>query len=176
MRITYRSAEAADAAQLLEYLKAVGGETDNLTFGAKGIPFTPEQEAALLERMAKSPHSRFFLALDGDRIVGNACVNGSDNPRFRHRRSLAVTVLRAYWGRGIGSRLMEQMIAFSREGGAELISLEVRADNERAKALYRKYGFSSYGTFPKYFKLDGRYYDVDCMTLDLTAAAQPEGL
>ena len=168
MNIVYRSAAASAAARLLEYLKTVGGETDNLTFGAEGIPFTVEQEEALLERIAHSPHSRFFLALDGDRIVGNACVDGSANPRFAHRRNLAITVLRDYWGRGIGSALMERMIGFARESGAELLSLEVRSDNERAKALYRKFGFTSFGTFPKYFKIDGRYCGVDCMTLDLS--------
>lgn len=167
MCIRYRTAVPADAAQLLEYLKTVGGETDNLTFGSDGIPFTVEQEEALLARLAQSAHSRFFLALDGERIVGNACVDGNGNPRFRHRRNLAITVLRDHWGQGIGSCLMEQMIAFSRATGAELLSLEVRADNERAKALYRKFGFTTFGTFPKYFKIGDRYYDVDCMTLVL---------
>lgn len=168
MSITYRTAVPSDAAQLLEYLKKVGGETDNLTFGANGIPYTVEQEAALLERIAGDPLSSFFLALDGEKIVGNACVNGYGNPRFRHRVTLAITVLRDYWGQGIGTGLMERMLDFAREIGVELASLEVRSDNERAKALYRKFGFQSYGTFPKYFKINGQYFGVDCMTLDLS--------
>lgn len=167
MEITYRTAVPADAAQLLDYLRTVGGETDNLTFGAQGIPFTIPQEEALLARLESSPHSRFFLALDGERIVGNACVDGSDNPRLCHRRNLAITVLRAYWGRGIGTGLMARMIDFARESGAELLTLEVRSDNERARALYRKFGFTAFGTFPKYFKIGGQYYDVDCMTRTL---------
>ena len=118
MRIQYRSAVPADAVQLLEYLRAVGSESDNLSFGPEGIPFSVEQEQALLARMETSSHSRFFLALDGTRIVGNACVDGSGNPRFAHRRNLAVSVLREYWGQGIGSGLMERMIAFARESGA----------------------------------------------------------
>lgn len=168
MQIHYRTAAASDAAQLLDYLRAVGGETDNLTFGADDIPFTIEQEAALLEQIAANPVSRFFLALDGDKIVGNACVNGRTNPRLRHRRDLAITVLRDYWGRGVGSGLMERMIAFAKESGAELLYLEVRSDNLRAKALYRKFGFSCFGTCPKYFKIGGQFFDVDCMTLDLS--------
>ena len=170
MNVIYRTAVPSDAAQLLEYLKQVGGETDNLTFGAGGIPFTVEQEEALLERIANNPRSSFFLALDGEKIVGNACVDGSANPRLCHRRNFAITVLRDYWGRGIGTGLMERMIAFARASGAELASLEVRSDNERAKALYRKFGFTSFGTFPKYFKIGGRYYDVDCMTLELAGS------
>ena len=168
MNICYRPAAPSDAAQLLEYLKQIGGETDNLTFGANGIPFTVEQEAALLEQIAASSNRRFFLALDGDRIVGNACVDGFGNPRFRHRCNLAISVLRDYWGRGIGTCLMERMLDFARQIGVELASLEVRSDNERAKALYRKFGFQSFGTFPRYFKINGRYFDVDCMTLELS--------
>ena len=168
MSVSYRTAAASDAAALLAYLKTVGGETDYLTFGSEGIPFTVEQEATLLEQRASSPHSRFFLALDGERIVGNACVDGSGNPRLGHRRNLAITVLRDYWGRGVGSGLMERMIVFARQTGAELLSLEVRSDNLRAKALYRKFGFRCFGTFPKYFEIGEKYYDVDCMTLDLT--------
>lgn len=163
MTITYRTAAASDAALLLDYLKTVGSETDNLTFGAEGLPFTVEQETQLLKRTAHDPRSRFFLALDGERIVGNACVDGSANPRFQHRRSLAITVLREYWGNGIGSALMERMIAFAKQTGAELLTLEVRADNARAKALYAKHGFTRFGTFPKYFKIGGQYFDVDCM-------------
>ena len=169
MGITYRTATPEDAEELLEYTKTVGGETDFLTFGADGIPFTVEQEAELLAQMADSPHSRFFLALDGDRIIGSSTVNGFGNPRLRHRATVAITVLRKYWGRGIGTALMEQMIAFCRETGAELLSLEVRSDNERAKALYRKFGFTAFGSFPKYLKIDGQYYDIDCMTLDIGA-------
>ena len=172
MRIRYRPAAPSDAARLLEYTKIIGGETDNLTFDANGLPYTEEQEAAVLERFAASPNSRLFLALDGDEIVGNACVSGNGNPRFRHRSELAISVLRDYWGNGIGSGLMEQMIAFARQTGAELLSLEVRSDNERAKALYRKFGFTCFGTFPKFFCIDGQYYSADYMTLDLTEGSK----
>lgn len=167
MEISYRHATSADAAQLLDYLKRVGAETDYLTFGAQGLPVSLEQEQAFLAQMENSPHSRLFLALDGETVVGNASVNGNSHPRFGHRRNLGITVLRDYWGRGIGSTLMTQMIAFAKETGAELLSLEVRSDNERAKALYRKFGFVSCGTYPKYLKIDGQYFDVDCMTREL---------
>lgn len=167
MEIVYRKAAPEDAAKLLDYLKAVGGESDNLTFGANGIPFTVEQEERLLASKHQSLHSAILLGLDGEEIVANGCIDGSSNPRFAHRCSLAITVRKAYWGKGVGSGMMAELIRFARMAGAELISLEVRADNERAKALYHKFGFTTYGTFPHYFKLDGEYCDVDCMTLSL---------
>lgn len=38
----YRKPIKEDAKNMLEYLKQVGGESDNLTFGKEGLPFTPE--------------------------------------------------------------------------------------------------------------------------------------
>lgn len=38
MNITIEKTAKQDAAAILEYLKIVGGETDNLTFGAEGMP------------------------------------------------------------------------------------------------------------------------------------------
>ena len=166
--ITIREAAPSDAAALLAYLKTVGSESDNLTFGADGLPLTEEQEAGILKRTSESMYSRFFLALDGEKIVGNGCVDGNGNPRLRHRRNLAITVLKEYWGRHIGSMLMARMIAFAKDSGAEILSLEVRSDNARAIALYRKFGFERFGTFRSFLKIGGKYYDADCMTCDLT--------
>lgn len=167
MEITYRAASPSDAAQLLTYMKAVGSESDNLSFGADGIPFSVEQEEHFLENLSKSTHSTLLLAFDGKTIVGNGCIDGNGNPRFRHRRNLAISVRKPYWGNGIGSELMRRLIAFAKDSGAEVISLEVRSDNERAKALYRKFGFTRYGVYEKFFKLGDAYFDADYMNLSL---------
>ena len=42
---------------------------------------------------------------------------------------------------GVGEALMEEMLRLAAERDAKRISLEVRAHNEPAKALYRKRGF-----------------------------------
>ena len=46
--ITIREALAEDASQLIEYMKTVGAETENLSFGGEGLPVSIEQEAAFL--------------------------------------------------------------------------------------------------------------------------------
>ena len=40
---TITRARPEDAAALLDYLKIVGGETDNLSFGAEGVPLAPRR-------------------------------------------------------------------------------------------------------------------------------------
>ena len=167
MEITYREAAPADAAALLDYMKQAGSESDNLSFGPEGLSFSVEQEAAILESIKANPRSIMLLAFDGSEIVGNASIHGSSRPRFSHRYELAITVRKSHWGRGIGTALMVRLIAFAKEIGAEVVSLEVRSDNDRAIALYRKFGFEKFGTYQKFFKFGEAYFDADYMNLYL---------
>lgn len=167
MNITYRKATPEDAAALLDFLKIVGSESDNLSFGAEGVPITAQQEAAYLQSLQTNPNAAMILALDGEEIVGNASIDGSSRPRFCHRKTIAITVRKSHWGQGIGTCLMEQLIAFARKTDTEVITLEVRSDNHRAKALYEKFGFCTFGVYEKFFKIDGNYFSADYMNLYL---------
>lgn len=56
----------------------------------------------------------------------------------------------------------------TKEKGLEQITLEVSAKNKSAVALYKKFGFEIYGTFPKNMKYkDGTYSDVIWMMKEL---------
>lgn len=48
---------------------------------------------------------------------------------------------------------------------AEIISLEVRSDNERAIKLYKKFGFEKIGIYKGFFKIDEEYIDFELMNL-----------
>ena len=52
MNIIYREAEPSDAGKFLEYCKIVGAESDNLTFGAEGLPFTISQTADYIRNIS----------------------------------------------------------------------------------------------------------------------------
>lgn len=163
--IEYREAEITDATALLVHLKAVGGETDNLTFGKEGFQISPEREARFINRFIKNEDEIMLVATDGGLIVANGVIERERIPRLSHRARLTLTVLRDYWGQGIGSALMEKMIGFCRDSGVEVLSLECRADNQRAVRLYQKYGFVAVGTMKKYFKINDCFYDALLMEL-----------
>lgn len=167
MSIIFREATATDAAGLLVHLRAVGGETDNLSYSADTFQISEEREAKFIDRFARSKTDVMFVAIDGERVVGNAIVERNRISRYNHRAEISITVLKEYWGRGIGSRLMEFMIEFSKKTGIEILYLEVRADNRRAIALYEKYGFEALGTFKNFFKIENNYYDALLMNKNL---------
>ena len=168
MEITINKALPEDAAELIEYLKKVGGETDNLTFGSEGLPVTVEDERSYIESLVNSKASVLLTAKKDGSIVGIAGFTGNTRERMKHRGELAISVMKAEWGQGIGSRLIKKVIEFAKnEAKAEIISLEVRSDNEGAIRLYKKYGFEKIGHFKGFFKINGEYVDFDLMNLHL---------
>ena len=56
--------------------------------------------------------------------------------------SLAMSVLKAYRGMGIGTLLLEQMLSAEKAAGYAKLSLSVQKDNYAVK-LYRKVGFTT---------------------------------
>ena len=163
----YRKATVADAHFLAEYVRKVGEETDFLSYGKDTFNMSDEHEGRFIERFEKSKKDIMLIALDGDKIIANASLEASKVLRYSHRSELSITVLKEYWGKGVGSRLMEIMIDFAKEKGIELIYLEARADNERAISLYKKYGFVKKGEVDKFFKINGEYFGAVIMTLEL---------
>ena len=168
MDLVIEKARPEDSAELLNLLNTIGGETDNLTFGAEGVPVSVEEEAAFLTSLEHSTSSVMFVAKKNGRIVGNASFNGTTRERLKHRGEFGISVSKSEWGHGVGSKLLEAVIDFARNTAyAEIISLEVRQDNVRAIRLYEKYGFEKIGSFPGFLKINGEYIDFDLMNLYL---------
>ena len=90
-------AGAEDAAALLEYQKIVGGETDNLNYGAEGASLSPEaMQARLREQTGPADHVRYLAKANGE-IIGTASLNRR-HKRMNHRGDFGISVKRAWWG------------------------------------------------------------------------------
>ena len=166
MKICVEKAAPSDAAMLLEYLKQVGEESDNLTFGPEGMPFSVEAEAEFISSMENSIDNIMLLAKCDDKIVGCASLNRLPR-RMKHRGDFAISVAKEYWNKGIGSQLLNNIIAFAKENNFEIIDLQVRSDNKRAIHLYEKYGFKKIGEHPAFFKIgdDLISFNIMCLVL-----------
>lgn len=159
-------ARPEDAAALLTYLKIVGGETQNLSFGAEGVPLSLEAEQAYLRAQFGSSDNVQYLAKVNGEIIGTASLNRKPN-RMRHRGVFGISLKRAWWGCGAASALTEAVLAFARENGFAQLDIEVRSDNVRAIRLYEKFGFRKLCTFPAFFRIGGQDIDFDVMLLQL---------
>ena len=164
--VNIRKARPGDAENILELLKIMGGETDNLTFGAAGIPLSVQQEAEYLEGIAESSTDLFLVAEADGELCGTANYSHVKRRRMSHRGEISIALKKSVWGCHLGTCLMQRLLDFAKNNcRAEIISLEVRSDNARAIALYKKFGFETVGTFPGFMKIDGKSVDCDIMCL-----------
>ena len=77
-------ARSEDAAVPLDYLKIVGGETENLSFGAEGVPLSLEAEQDYLRSQYESTDNVQYLAKVYGEIIGTASLNRKPR-RMSHR-------------------------------------------------------------------------------------------
>ena len=168
MAIIIEKAKTTDAEAILNFTKICGSETDNLSFGESGIPISVEQEASYIGSIENSDTDIFFVARDGKEIVGTGNYTSFPKKRMAHRGEFGISVRKSYWNQGVGSMLMEHILDFAKNvAKSEIVSLEVRSDNEAAIHLYRKFGFEKIGTFKGYFKIGEELIDFDIMELFL---------
>lgn len=166
MSITIERATCEDAAEILQYLKQVGGETDNLTFGAEGLPFTTELEETYIKEIENSCDAIMLIAKENGKIVGDASLKRLPR-RMKHRGEFCISVLKGHWNKGIGSQLLLEINNFAKENSFEVIDLQVRSDNFSAIHLYEKFGFRKIGMHPAFFKIGSEEISFDYMSLKI---------
>jgi ribosomal protein S18 acetylase RimI-like enzyme len=91
-------------------------------------------------------------------------------PRPTHRENADIQKLAvspAHQGRGVGRKLMDELIAAAITAGVEVLTVDFRGDNERAARLYQASGFSEYGRLPGFVSFGGARYDRVMYSRDL---------
>jgi putative acetyltransferase len=93
-------------------------------------------------------------------VVGNLGLTRFTRPRRAHVGHIGMGVRDDWQGKGVGSALMQAVLDLADNWlGLRRLELRVYADNERAIALYRKFGFELEGTHRAYALRDGVYVD-----------------
>jgi RimJ/RimL family protein N-acetyltransferase len=106
-----------------------------------------------------------LVAVSGARVIGHLTVSREDSPVTRHVASIGMAVARDWRGRGVGSGLMAECIRWAQSMGVEKLALSTYPDNERARGLYRKFGFKEEGRLTGHSKKTIGYRDEILMGL-----------
>lgn len=157
-----------DAKGIIEYLNIVGGESENLLFGKDEFHRTVEQEKEYIKGINNNPNALMIIGIVDDNIVSVAQISSNNIKRIVHNSEVFISVKKDYWGSGIGSAVMEEIINFGREHSTiKNISLGVKASNHNAIKLYEKSGFEKSGVHKNYFNINGNFDDEIIMDLNM---------
>ncbi|MBO4572517.1 MAG: GNAT family N-acetyltransferase [Clostridia bacterium] len=167
---TVRSPREKDVSAMLEYLYITAAETDFLLrYPEDCVEYTPESEKAVFDRINNSESEAMFACFLDGRVIATANVMWRTRIKTRHRAYVAITVIKEFWGQGLGTRLMTEMTELAKANENIMqIELEYIEGNERARALYEKLGFKTYAEKPNAIRLkDGTLLKEYSMMLEI---------
>ena len=164
-----RNGGAPDGYAVYENFNLAHAQTDYLLSYPEENSYDPEQEARFLAEKTESPDEVELIAVVDGAVAGTAGIEKVGKKyKVRHRAELGISILKEYWGLGLGKALVTACIECAKEAGYAQLELNAVAENERALALYRKLGFTEYGRDPMGFnsRLSG-YQELVYMRLEL---------
>lgn len=164
--VIIREAIPEDAPELLRVTKKIGQETDFLIMDENGLGMAIEGLAFELAAIYESPNNTLLVAQADDRIIGTASIRGENNPKVAHIGEVGISILKEYWGLGLGQLLLEELIYWAEENKLARLELTVQERNKRAIKLYQKFGFQQEAVMERgVIDQDGNYLNVLLMSL-----------
>ena len=169
VELLVRNAVVSDARALRETMQRTHAQTDYLLSYPEEQGGNDEQEARSLEETERSDNEVELVAVADGKIVGSAGIAAVGSRRkVAHRARFGISILKEYWGMGIGRVLMESCIDCASRAGYTQLELEVVADNQRAVSLYRRAGFEECGRNPRGYRSAAvGYQELVYMRLEL---------
>lgn len=161
LSLCIREAQREDAAALLEHTHLVSGESDFLSFGQGEFKRNLIEEEAFIEDHLQAPNQLCIVAEINMEIIGLLTVKSSTKKRLQHIGEFGISIQKRFWGEGVGSQLVDSMIAWARQN--ELIrklNLLVLANNTSAIHVYKKLGFEEEGLMRRASFQHGSFYDA----------------
>lgn len=150
-----------DAVQMIELQMRLASETDFLMRELEEVEIDAEKQRDAIRRNVVEPTKFLFGAYENGRLIGYITGSRGRFSRNQHVASFLIGVLKDYWGKDVGRKLMDVFIEWAREAAIERIELEVVEDNVRALAFYNSYGFKIEGKKEAdHLVKDGRYLNT----------------
>jgi L-amino acid N-acyltransferase YncA len=152
-----RKATTLDWSKIKEiYIEGI--ETDNATFE------TAENITTYENWIKSKVVDSYFVSFDENEINGWAALSKvSDRCVYGGVAEVSVYVSSQAQGKGVGSKLMQQLIDFSEDNNIWTLQAGIFPENEASIYLHKKFGFRVVGTREKLGKLKGVWRDVVLM-------------
>ncbi len=111
----------------------------------------PWSRAMVLDEITNTQTRRYRVAVEGRTVVGYMGVMFV----MEDLHVNTIGTLPGHEGRGVATALMDDAWADARQRGVARATLEVAVSNERAQALYARYGFRPVGIRKNYYERIG---------------------
>lgn len=137
--ITIRPIEPKDNAAIAQIIRTALTE-----FGANkpGTVFYDDSTDHLFELFAAEPQSAYFIALQGDVVVGGAGIYPTEGLPENTCELVKMYLNKAVRGLGLGRKMIDHCLEVAKQKGFEQVYLETMPELNKAVAVYEQFGFS----------------------------------
>ncbi|WP_282173245.1 GNAT family N-acetyltransferase [Cytobacillus firmus] len=149
----------ADAQSLANLITQVENESDYMLFEPGERQTSAEAQLKRIEAIQKVDHSTIIIAEQNNRLIGFVMAVGGAAKRNRHTVYLVAGILREHRGRGIGTKLFEELDRWAREHHIHRLELTTVIHNQAGVNLYKKAGFQIEGTKKHSLMINGEFVD-----------------
>ncbi len=158
-----KTPEISDGEKMLDLIRTASGETDFLArYYEDWAKASVESEENWIRNNRESANDLVITCFIDGEAAGCCEISFSSGSKSFHRAGIGISVRKKYWNIGIGSAFFDEIVqAAEKHKNTEILELEYVEGNERAKALYEKFGFCEASKKPKAYKLrDGSYQNL----------------
>jgi L-amino acid N-acyltransferase YncA len=116
-----------------------------------------------------------LVAETGGALVGDATLHQRPSGWKRHAAKVRLVIAPASRGKGLGTQLINDLIAVAEQTDLEKMEAELMVDQRTAIAAFQKLGFAQMAVFPDHVKdLTGKKHDLMVLVRDLTPLEEIE--
>ena len=120
------------------------------------------------DRLRPNVHGTTFFAENNSKLIGMMGIRRGESPKTKHGAGIWGVFIRPEWrGLHIAEEMLNLSCDWAKLREIQLVRLAVVSTNESAIRLYKRTGFTVYGTEPQGIFYGGEYYDEHWMSKSL---------
>lgn len=158
-----RAATIDDAKPVVEFLRKFRAENLQTVLWREAIPSIHE-EARFISRL-NDESGVMLIAVNGNVVIGCLTAEVQRHPQLRHSCEFGISVLHAHRSAGVGSALVDGLLAWSIAKRIRRVELKVFSNNPGAIRLYQRLGFREEGRKTQAVYVEPDYVDLIEMAL-----------
>lgn len=157
--VSIRKIRLDDAEKYLALFKQLDEETIFRLYEPGEREITLDMQKENIREVLGNDKSLLLVAEDEGELVGYLMAAGRNIRRIAHCVHISIGILQSHTGKGIGTRMFEELEMWAGQNRIHRLELTVMENNVLGRKLYKKMGFELEGIKRHSLYVDGEYID-----------------
>ncbi|WP_342430300.1 GNAT family N-acetyltransferase [Neobacillus sp. FSL H8-0543] len=154
-----REIKISDAENFANLTQQVEGSSQYMLWEAGERNIQSENQLKMIRGMEDTENSTILVAENNNNLIGFLLAKGGNARRNKHSAYIVIGILKEYRGKGIGTKLFNELEQWASNHKICRLELTVVTKNEAGLSLYKKVGFEIEGTKRNSLFIDGEFVD-----------------